>query len=112
MAALSEDEQKAMAFQVGVLFEALFPRGVAQMDQIAGTDIKLDKVRPVNDVYRFAAEAVTDTRELVRQVAALQAAVRSLASSQGVDPDKVEEIITNAVERSLSDLRLVRGDGS
>lgn len=112
MAALSEDEQKALAFQVGVLFEALNPRGVPSMTEVKGTGIRFDEPRPVADLYRFAAEGVEDTRTLTLQVAALQGAVRSLASAQGFDPDKLEDIITNAVENALGELRIVRGDDS
>lgn len=112
MAALSDEEQERLLRRVDALYEWSHPEphGVSTVTEVRGTGIKFSKPTRVAHTYRWAAEAVEDTRILVRKVAALQASVQSLAATQGVDPEKVEEIITKAVERSLADLRIVRGD--
>ena len=44
--------------------------------------------------------------QLQTQVAALSAAVKTLAESQGVDPDKISQAVENAVKAKLEALKI------
>lgn len=45
------------------------------------------------------------------RLATVEAAVGALSQAQGLDPAKVEEILSGAVDKALADLRIVKGDG-
>lgn len=110
--ALSDTEQERLLRRVDALYEWSHPEphGVSTMTEVRGTGIKFSKPTRVAHTYRWAAETVEDTRVLVREVAALRAAVSTLAEGQGMDPEKLEAVITDAVEKSLSALRIVRDE--
>ena len=109
--ATSADLDKAISNKIPDIAKAVWLGSTADIITAPAANLKWDpentKWTSGNYLY-YTYDAVQD---ILASVTALSAAVKTLASSQGLDPAKVESIIKDSVSQALSGLRIT-SDGA